>query len=250
MRTGEVVLLRTIHRRKVKEFITTVSSEGFHSEFGVIDMNELLDKEAGDSIESHMGQRFIIQYPRLPDFFRHAKRTGAPIIPKDIGMILAYTGINHRDTVLEAGTGTGILCMYLGSIAEHVVSYEIREDFAEVARVNIQRAGLTNVDIRCGNIVEAIQHLDEKFNVMILDTQDASAVVPYVRDVLAPGGFLVTYSPFIEQTGAIRKAIDEVGFFEVRTIECIEREMSFSEKGSRPATIRVGHTGYISIARI
>ncbi len=249
MKVGEVVLLRTIHRRKVKEFIMTVSGEGFHSEFGVIDMNELLDKEAGDTIESHMGQRFVVQYPRLPDFFRHAKRTGAPIIPKDIGMILAYVGIDHRDTILEAGTGTGILCMYLGSVAERVVSYEIREDFSEVARVNLQRAGLANVDIRCGNIVEAIHHLDETFNAVILDMLDTPAVVPYVRDILVPGGFLVTYSPFIEQTAVIRKAIDEVGFFEVRTIECIEREMSFSEKGSRPATARVGHTGYITIAR-
>ncbi|WP_445474124.1 tRNA (adenine-N1)-methyltransferase [Methanococcoides methylutens] len=250
MKLGEVVLLKTSHRGKIREFITSVSDEKFHTDFGMIEMSELLEKEAGDTVVSHMGQEFVIQLPRMPDFFRHAKRTGAPIMPKDIGMILGYTGINKNDVVLDAGTGSGILAMYLGSIAKRVLSFEIREDFVDVARENIRRAGLENVEVRCGNIVDEIKGLDEKFNAVILDTIDSASVVPHVPSILAPGGFLVTYSPFLEQTGHIRKAIDEADFFEVRTIECIERAMSFSDRGTRPSTSRVGHTGYITIARI
>lgn len=250
MKLGEIVLLKTSHKGKIREFITSVSDEKFHSDFGMIEMSELLEKNEGDTVVSHMGQTFVIQLPRMPDFFRHAKRTGTPIMPKDIGMILGYTGLNKNDTVLDAGTGSGILAMYLGSIAKRVLSFEVRDDFAEVARENIRRAGLDNVEVRCGNIVDEVKEIDEKFDIVTLDTIDSATIVPYIPSILNPGGFLVTYSPFLEQTALIRKAIAETDFFEVRTIECIERAMSFSDRGTRPSTSRVGHTGYITIARL
>ncbi|TAN36219.1 MAG: SAM-dependent methyltransferase, partial [Candidatus Methanoperedens sp.] len=36
---------------------------------------------------------------------------------------------------------------------------------------------------------------------------------------------------------------------DVITIETIEREISFTARGTRPSTSRVGHTGFITIAR-
>ncbi len=250
MKEGEIVMLRTHHRGKVREFVTSVCKDKFHTDFGIIDMSMLFDLDVGDRIDSHMGQTFVIQRPRAPDLFRHAKRTGTPIMPKDIGMILGHTGICKEDVILEAGTGSGILTMYLGFIAKRVLSFEIREDFAEVARNNVKNAGLRNVEIRCGDIVEVTGTLDEMFDVVILDTIDAAAVVPTAFRVLRPGGFLVTYSPFLEQTTQIRKAMEAEDFFEVETIECMERTMSFSQRGTRPSTARVGHTGYLTFARV
>ncbi|MCQ6962694.1 tRNA (adenine-N1)-methyltransferase [Methanolobus chelungpuianus] len=249
MLSGELIMLKTSHRGKVREFIVNVSEDGFHTDFGIIDLSLLLEKEAGDTVVSHMGQEFTIQRPRMPDFFNHAKRSGAPMMPKDIGPIIAYTGLNTNDTVLDAGTGSGVLAMYLGSIAKRVLSYEVREDFAQLARQNILSAGLGNVEIRCGNIVDEIVTLEERFDVVTLDTQDSKDVIPHVRRVLNPGGFLVTYSPFFEQTKDIRQAIDAAEFYDVRTMEFSEREISFSDRGTRPATARVGHTGFITIAR-
>jgi tRNA (adenine57-N1/adenine58-N1)-methyltransferase len=242
-------MLKTSHRGKVREFIVNVSEDEFHTDFGIIDLSVLAGKVPGDTVISHMGQEFTIQRPRMPDFFNHAKRSGAPMMPKDIGPIIAYTGLNMHDTVLDAGTGSGVLAMYLGFIARRVLSYEIREDFAQIARQNVLSAGLHNVEIRCGNIIEEIPSLDESFDVVTLDTQDSRYVIPHVRKVLNPGGFLVTYSPFFEQTKDIREAIDAANFYDVRTMEFSEREISFSDRGTRPATARVGHTGFITIAR-
>jgi tRNA (adenine57-N1/adenine58-N1)-methyltransferase len=185
----------------------------------------------------------------MPDFFRHAKRTGAPMMPKDIGMIIAYTGLNKNDVVLDAGTGSGILTMYLGSIAKRVVTYEVKEDFMKVARKNVENAGLGNVELRCGDIVDEIKNIDEKFDVITLDTQNTKDVIPNVKKILYPGGFIATYSPFFEQTKEIRDALDAEGFDEVMTMEFSEREISFSSRGTRPSTSKVGHTGFITIAR-
>lgn len=245
----EPVILKTFHMGKMKEYLAMPEGE-LHTDLGVIKLDELRTKTFGDTISSHLGVEFIIQKPRAPDFFAHAKRSGAPMMPKDIGVIISNTGLCSSDYVLDAGTGSGILAIYLGMIAKKVVSYEVKEEFLEMARQNIALAGLTNIELRHGDIVGEIQKLDEKFDVVTLDTIAAAQVVPHVPRVLYPGGFLAAYSPFFEQAKEIRGAIAKTNFTEVRTLENIEREISFTERGTRPSTARVGHTGFITIARL
>ena len=42
------------------------------------------------------------------------------MLPKDIGLVIAYTGMNRHDEVLDAGTGSGIAAIYFVGIAAHV----------------------------------------------------------------------------------------------------------------------------------
>ena len=242
------VILKIFHKGKMKEYFVKLEGK-MHTDLGIIKLDELRSKNFGDKISSHLGVEFVIQKPRAPDFFIHAKRSGAPMMPKDIGVIISNTGLCSSDHVLDAGTGSGILAIYLGQIAEKVVTYEVREEFLEIARNNIALTGLSSIECRHGDIVEEIGKLDEKFDVITLDTIAAARVIPFVPDVIFPGGFLVTYSPFLEQAKEIREAIGKTNFIEVRTIETLEREISFTERGTRPATARVGHTGFITIAR-
>ncbi len=242
------VILKTCYQGRMREYFVMPQGE-LHTDLGILQLDELRTKSAGEKISSHFGFEFIIQKPKAPDFFKHAKRSGAPMMPKDIGTIISYTGLCSSDHVLDAGTGSGILAIYLGGIVKKVVSYEIREEFIEIARQNIAITGLMNIELRCGNIVLEIQKLDEKFDVITLDTVDAVHVIPHIPQVIYPGGFLAVYSPFFEQTKEIRCAMDNIGFAEVKTVETIEREISFTERGTRPATARVGHTGFITIAR-
>ena len=242
------VILKTVHKGKIKEYFV-IDGEEMHTDLGIIKLNDLKEKSFGDIISSHKGAEFIIQKPRAPDYFSHAKRSGAPMMPKDIGVIISNTGLCSSDVVLDAGTGSGILAIYLGGIAKKVISYEIREEFIGIARKNITLTGLSNIELRCGDIVKEIQKMQEEFDVVTLDTKDASLVVPHVPDVLYPGGFLAVYSPFFEQAKEVREAINKTNYSEVKTIENIEREISFSERGTRPATTRVGHTGFITLVR-
>jgi len=241
-------ILKIFHSGKIKKYFVIPEGE-MHTDLGIIKLYELKDKSYGDKIYSHLGFEFLIQKPRAPDFFNHAKRTGAPMMPKDIGVIISNTGLCSTDHVLDAGTGSGILAIYLGGIAKKVVTYEIREDFIEIVRKNIELTGITNIELRCGDIVEAIRNLDEKFDIVTLDTGAAAQVIPSVPGVLYPGGFLAVYSPFFEQTKEIREAIGKTEFTKVRTIETIEREISFTDRGTRPSTSRVGHTGFITLVR-
>jgi protein-L-isoaspartate(D-aspartate) O-methyltransferase len=58
---------------------------------------------------------------------------------------LQLTGV---EKVLEIGTGSGYLAALLAGRAQRVVSLEIDPDLASTARENLQRAGITNVDVR------------------------------------------------------------------------------------------------------
>ena len=242
---GSMVLLKG----KKREFFVKVSEDELHTDLGILQLKELREKGFGDIITTHLGHDFVIQKPKTPDFFRHCKRVGAPMVPKDIGIIIAYTGISKEDEVLDAGTGSGILAIYLGTIASKVITYEKNAEFVKIARKNIEAAGLRNVEVRHGDIISELPHLNEKFDIVTLDMMDAAQVIPHVKNVLKPGGFLVTYSPFFEQTKDIRAAMGKE-FSEVRTLECMEREIKFVRGRTRPSTRVVGHTGFITIARL
>ncbi|NYT07124.1 MAG: protein-L-isoaspartate carboxylmethyltransferase, partial [Methanomicrobiales archaeon] len=117
----------------------------FSTDRGIIDLDSLADNSPGDMIRSHTGHAFQVLLPRAPDFFEHAKRTGAPMLPRDIGLVIAFTGMNRNDVVLDAGAGSGIAAIFFGGIARKVVTCEAREDFARIAAGNIREAGLDNV---------------------------------------------------------------------------------------------------------
>ncbi len=84
---------------------------------------------------------------------------------------------------------------------------------------------------------------------LTLDTGDADEAIAHAPDLLVEGGFVAVYSPFIESTRAVVETAREVGLSNIRTRETIQREMQFDDRGSRPSTAPVGHTGYLTLAR-
>jgi len=110
---------------------------------GQLDLEPLVGATPGDVFTTHMGQEFVLRLPRPTDFFVHGKRSGAPMLPKDIGLVIAFTGMNKNDEVLDAGTGSGVAAIYFGGIAAHVKTYEVRPDFSALAAKNIKEANST-----------------------------------------------------------------------------------------------------------
>jgi len=229
-----------------REFCCEPGDE-LHTDLGVLDVPE--DVENGDVIETHLGEPYTARSLRGPDLFENLERTGAPMMPKDIGLLCSHTGICASDRVLDAGTGTGILASYLGRMGADVLTFEQKEEFAEVARKNMQHAeAAENVTVRAGDICESLEDLG-RFDVLTLDTADAPAVVEHAPELLVSGGYVGVYSPFVESARAVNHTARDVGLSAVETLETIQRELEFDDRGSRPSTAGVGHTGYLTIAR-
>ncbi|EMA46429.1 tRNA methyltransferase complex GCD14 subunit [Halococcus morrhuae DSM 1307] len=226
--------------------------ETLETDLGVLDVPT--DASAGDVLETHLGTEFEVRELRGPDLFNHFERTGAPMLPRDIGLLMGHTGVAAGDRVLDAGTGTGVLAAALGRAGASVVTYEQDSEFAAVARENMTLAGVEeettggSVDVRTGDVLDELGELDRRFDLLTLDTADAPAVVEHAPDLLVPGGFVAVYSPFVESMRETVETLDSVGM-DADTYETIQREMDVDERGTRPSTAGVGHTGYLIFAR-
>ena len=238
---------RVLLVRGSREFLLA-PGETLETDLGILELPE--DVETGTTVETHLGEAFEVRRLRGPDLFDHLERTGAPMMPRDVGLVVGHTGVAAGDRALDAGTGTGVLATYLGRLGVDVTTYERDPGFAEVARENVDLAGVADqVEVRTGDLLEALDDVEGRFDLLTLDTGDAPAVVERAPEVLAPGGFVATYTPFVESARDCAEAAREAGLSGVETLETIQREMDFDDRGSRPSTAGVGHTGYLTFAR-
>jgi protein-L-isoaspartate(D-aspartate) O-methyltransferase len=75
----------------------------------------------------------------------HGEAMAPPRVAARLMHDLHLTG---TEKVLEIGTGSGYMTALLAGRAQRVVSLEINPELASNARNNLQRAGITNVDVR------------------------------------------------------------------------------------------------------
>ena len=246
---GDYVLLYLNKRRTY--LVKVKSGNVLHTHKGYIKLDDLIGRRFGDEIESHMGVKFTIFKPILRDFiFKFARKTQI-IYPKDLALIVMYSGIGPGSRVVEAGTGSGALTSALAFYVRpngKVYSYEIREDVLEIAKRNLERVGLMDyVEFKLKDITKGI---DEKnVDVVILDMATPWEVVPHAYNALADWGIFVSYSPTIEQVIKTVRALKENNFTAIECIECIVRNFKVVPGETRPETLMVGHTGYIVFAR-
>jgi protein-L-isoaspartate(D-aspartate) O-methyltransferase len=68
--------------------------------------------------------------------------------PRVEARMLQDAAIQKTDTVLEIGSGSGYMAALLAHQAHRVISLEIDPELAKIARDNLQKAGVTNVEVR------------------------------------------------------------------------------------------------------
>ncbi|MDZ4130266.1 MAG: methyltransferase domain-containing protein, partial [Hydrogenophaga sp.] len=101
--------------------------------------------------------------------------------------------LKPTDKVLEVGTGSGYMAALLASLAQRVVSIEIDPNLARNARENLQKAGITNADVRTADAAAnqfAACTAEGPFDAIVLSGSVAE-VPPALLALLAPGGRLV-----------------------------------------------------------
>jgi protein-L-isoaspartate(D-aspartate) O-methyltransferase len=71
--------------------------------------------------------------------------------PKVEARMLQELGVAPSDRVLEVGTGSGYMTALLASVAAHVYSVDIHEDFIRAAAERLARSGISNVTLETGD---------------------------------------------------------------------------------------------------
>jgi protein-L-isoaspartate(D-aspartate) O-methyltransferase len=68
--------------------------------------------------------------------------------PRVEARLLQDLHVRPGDKVLEVGTGSGYMAALLAHRAQRVITLEINPQLAQTARANLQRAGISNAEVR------------------------------------------------------------------------------------------------------
>jgi protein-L-isoaspartate(D-aspartate) O-methyltransferase len=127
--------------------------------------------------------------------------------PKVEARLLQDLKLRGHEKVLEVGTGSGYMAALLAQQAQRVISLEIDPELAALAQANLQRAGITNVEVRQADGAKGLPS-EAPFDAILLSGSVAE-VPPALLAQLKVGGRLgaitgndpVMRATFITRTG-------------------------------------------------
>ena len=249
IREGDDVLLYLDLRRSW--LVRALPGRELHTHKGVVRLDDVLGLPYGSKVRSSTGQEFTVLRPTIRDYVLKMRRATQIIYPKDMGLILAFTGIGPGWRVVEGGTGTGALTAFLAYHVRpdgHVYTYEVRPEFLEVAKKNIERLGLSDLmDFKLADITEGIEERD--VDAVVLDIASPWEAVPHACEALRPSGSFASFSPTIDQAVNTVKALRKHGFVAIEVVECLLRHIRAEPGKTRPEWLMRAHTGYMTFAR-
>ena len=118
------------------------------------------------------------------------------LAPRVEARLLQDLAVQKHEKVLEIGTGSGYMAALLAHRAQQVITLEIEPALVEMARRNLQKAGIYNAEVRladgAANLAEAVSEngaLRGPFDVIVLSGSVAE-VPPALLDLLKVGGRL------------------------------------------------------------
>jgi tRNA (adenine57-N1/adenine58-N1)-methyltransferase catalytic subunit len=240
--------------RKDRTYLRTLKRGGRINVRGMpIACDLLIGRPEGSTVDTPTGERLLVLRPTYAQLIPSLPRQAQPIYPKDVGPILLWTGIRPGDTVVEIGTGPAALTIaLLDAVGEtgRLVSYELREDFAEMARENVARyhGPAPQWTVRVQDALAGLVERD--VDRMIVDLAEPWHLLPQAAAALRPGGSFTGFVPTALQVKSLVDALRADGRFgAVEALETMLRHWHVSGRSLRPEHRMVAHTGFLVFAR-
>jgi tRNA (adenine57-N1/adenine58-N1)-methyltransferase len=234
--------------------VTLAVGKQFHTHRGAIEHDALSGAPEGSVVTSTSGTHYLALRPLLADFVLSMPRGAAVIYPKDAAQILTMADICPGATVLEAGAGSGALtCALLRAVgpAGRVISYEVRDDHADVAVRNVETffgESPANWTLRRGDV--AAHAVDEQVDRVVLDMLSPWEALGTVGASLRPGGVLIGYVATTTQLSRLVEAMRADGSFTEPTAwETFVRGWHVVGLAVRPEHRMIGHTAFLVSSR-
>jgi len=248
-RAGDLALFIS---RDHKQFLTRLQpGESLHTHRGIIAFDDCIGAAWGRDIRSHLGYPFVVLEPSTADLVRQIKRTTQIIFPKDAGYILMKLSIQPGITVVEAGTGSGGLTLALARMAGstgRVISYEARPEMQNLARKNLEKAGLAGyVEFKLKDVELGFDETDA--DALFLDVPEPWRCLAQAASALRGGGFFGTIVPTANQVIRLLGALQDQPFGLIEVEELLLRAYKTVPERLRPVDRMVAHTGFLLFAR-
>ncbi|CAB4574578.1 MAG: methyltransferase domain-containing protein [Actinobacteria bacterium] len=233
---------------------TIVPGKEWHTHKGWITHDDLIGLPEGSVVSTTAGLSFSAFKPLLADFVLTMPRGATIVYPKDAAMIVGVADIYPGARVLEAGVGSGALTIsLLRAVGDNgiVHSIERREDFAKIARTNVEdyfQNNCKNWTLEVGDLQD--QEFDSQFDRVILDMLAPWECIDVSAKALRPGGVFLAYVATSTQLSATAEALKNDGrFTEPESSETLVRGWHHEGLAVRPQQRMIGHTGFIIHSR-
>lgn len=184
------------------------------SGWGIIMHDDIAGQPAGSFLKTSRGVSLFIRRASLEDYVLFMKRGPAISYPKDAVTMLMMMDVTEGDCVLESGSGSGGMSLFLSRAVGskgRVLSLEVREDHHKRAVLNYkrwraawsQRRGEEwpdNVQFLQADLSTASSFLTgQGFHSVALDLTSPHLVLSTVTPHLHPGGVCAVYLANITQ---------------------------------------------------
>lgn len=249
---GDMVQL-TDPRGKMHTILLEPARE-FHTHRGRVPHDDLIGRPEGSVVLSTNGTSYLALRPILDDFVLSMPRGAQVIYPKDAARIVGLANLGPGARVAEAGVGSGALtCSLLRAVGDvgQVFSYERRQDFADIARRNVERwFGCVPPawTLTVGDLVESLAQTD--LDAIVLDMLAPWECIEAAAAALAPGGVLVAYVATTTQMSRVTETLRvDGGWTEPRAEESLLRTWHLEGLAVRPDHHMNGHTGFLVTVR-
>jgi protein-L-isoaspartate(D-aspartate) O-methyltransferase len=138
---------------------------------------------------AHKALAFVdMEIPLLGSEDEAMRRGHCMLAPKVEARLLQDVAPRPTDKVLEIGAGSGYMAALLARRAQRVISLEIEPRIAQIARANLQRAGIANAEVREADGAKGLA-AEGPFDVIVLSGSVAE-VPPALLAQLKVGGRL------------------------------------------------------------
>ena len=209
-------------------------------------------------VKSSTGQEFKIYRPTFKEFILLMKRGPQIIYPKDISQIAMEANISSSSKVLEIGTGSGALTLYLLNFLNNdglIVTLDISKTNQRRAKKTIERyfsAKEMSEDYNLQFINKELSEFDFSEYSDEIDTVITDVPEPWIffdKNIIDSDVFWVSYLPSITQVIKMKECLELNKFENIEVKEVILRDWYLNKKIARPDNKLISHTGFLLSAR-
>ena len=244
-------LILVYRDRRRRWLIRPRDTPRLHTHLGILDVSSLVGREYGITVETTLGDALTILKPTIEDLIMKLARKTQVVYPKDLGLIVVKLGVHSGSRVIETGTGSGAttaLLAYLVQPSGMVFTYDIRPEFQEVARKNLEKVGLIKfVSFNTGD--SKLGFRETGMDAGVLDVGDPWEVVRSMKLSLKPAAPMVAITPTTNQAERLVEKMKEEGFVAIESMEVLLRNLEARPGMTRPSNRMVGHTAYLTFGR-
>jgi len=223
----------------------------FECRAGGVAHDELIGERYGSRVMTDGGRWIALLQPSTFDLIMHLRRRTQIVYPKEVGYLLLWMDIRPGKRVIEAGTGSGAMTVALVRHVQptgRVYSYEMREEFQQIARRNLERYGLLDwVELKVRDIAQGFDERD--VDSLFLDVREPWKYLKQAQAALKGGGFFGSLVPTANQLIHLIRGLKNAGFIGSEVKELFLRPYKVNADRLRPEDRMVAHTGYLVLAR-